>query len=70
MEPMTRGMSYYFNLIGWRYWVCGDKFTVVIAGEEYVIQRLGLRRWECKKDSSLRVFKSQHEVIAWLDSRW
>lgn len=69
MGPMTREMFYYFNLMGWCYWVCDDRFTVKIAEEEYVIQRLGLRYWRCVNAGSSTVFRSQHDLIAWLGSR-
>lgn len=69
MGPMTREMFYFFNLMGWCYWVCGDKFTVKVGGEEYVFKRQGLRYWVCVKEVLVVRFKSQHEVIGWLVSR-
>lgn len=70
MNPMTRQIINYLNSTGFTFSKFNDKFAVEIAGEEYVIQRLGLRYWRCKRDGSTVVFKSQYEVIAWLDSRW
>lgn len=70
MNPMTRQISRYINSMGFSYSKYDDKFTVEIAGEEYTIQRLGLRYWLCKHYGVSMVFRSQHEVIAWLDSRW
>ena len=69
MGPMTREMFYYFNFMGWCYWVCGDKFTVELGGEEYVFERRGLRYWTCKRGASMVEFGSQHEVVGWLVSR-
>ena len=69
MGPMTREMFYYFNLMGWCYWVCGDKFTVELEGEEYVFKRRGLRHWTCERGASVLEFRSQYEVMAWLVSR-
>lgn len=68
MGPMTREMFYYFNLRGWCYWVCDDRFTVKIGEEEYVFQRLGLRYWRRVKNFSSKVFRSQQDLIVWLDS--
>ena len=70
MGPMTREMFYYFNLMRWCYWVCGDKFTVKIAGEEYAFQRCGLRHWVCERGDLTKEFMSQREVIFWLGSEW
>ena len=70
MNPMTRQITDYINSAGLPFSKFNDKFTVEIAGEEYVIQRLGLRYWRCKKEGSTRVFRSQYEVIEWLDSKW
>lgn len=70
MNPMTRQITDYINSMGFSFSKFNDKFVVEIAGEEYVIQRLGLRYWRCKKHGLSVAFKSQHEVIAWLDSRW
>lgn len=67
---MTREMFYFFNNMGWRYWICDDKFTVEINGEKYVFQRRGVRYWVCSKGASTMTFRSQAEVISWLDSRW
>ena len=69
MGPMTREMFYYFNFMGWRYWIWGDKFTVELGGEEYAFKRQGLRHWTCKREGSTLEFRSQHEVMGWLDSR-
>ena len=69
MGPMTREMFYFFNLMGWCYWICGDKFTVELGGEEYVFKRQGLRCWTCKKEASTTEFRSQHEVMEWLELR-
>ena len=70
MNPMTRQISDYINSIGFPYSKFNDKFTVEIAGEEYTIQRLGLRYWRCKHYRGITTLRAQHEVIAWLDSKW
>ena len=70
MNPLTQQIIDYLNSTVHQFSKFNDKFAVEIAGEEYVIQRLGLRYWRCKKEGSTTVFKSQHEVIAWLDSKW
>lgn len=69
MTPLTRDMIYFFNSNGWSYCVHGDTITVEVAGVEYVIQRLDLRYWRLKRSGPSVVFKSQWEVIAWLESR-
>lgn len=70
MGPMTREMFYYFNFMGWCYWVCGDRFTVKLGEEEYVFKRRGLCYWVCKKGALAMEFRSQYEVMEWLSSRW
>lgn len=70
MNPMTRQIIDYLISMGHPFSKFNDKFAVEIAGEEYVIQRLGLRHWRCKREGSTTVFKSQYEVIEWLDSKW
>jgi hypothetical protein len=67
---MPQQITNYINSMGFLFSKFNDKFVVEIAGEDYVIQRLGLRHWRCKKDGYTAVLKSQHEVIDWLDSRW
>ncbi len=68
MNPMTRQITNYINSMGFSFSKFNDKFTVEIAGEEYTIQRLGQRYWQCKHYGVVKVFRSQYEVIAWLDS--
>ena len=70
MNAMTQQITDYINSTGFSFNKFNDKFTVEIAGEEYTIQRLGLRYWRCKQNGVTTVFRSQFEVIAWLDSRW
>lgn len=69
MNPMTREMFYYFNNAGFCYSICEDKFTVYIAGEKYVFQRIGLHNWRTVFNGVAILFNFQHEVIDWLDSR-
>ena len=70
MNPMTKQITDYINSAGLSFSKFSNKFAVEIAGEDYVIQRLGLRCWTCKNAGRFVVFRSQHEVIDWLDSRW
>lgn len=70
MNPMTRQITDYINKMDFSFSKFNDKFTVEIVGEEYTIQRLGSRYWRCKHYGVITVFRSQHEVIAWLDSKW
>jgi len=70
MNPLSRQIVDYIILMGFSFSKFDDKFTVEIAGEEYTIQRLGLRHWRCVHYGFMTEFKSQYEVIKWLDSRW
>ena len=70
MKPTTRQITNYINSTGVPFSKFNDKFTVEIAGEEYTIQRLGIRYWLCKHHGVPTVLRSQYEVIAWLDSKW
>ena len=70
MKAMTKQMIDYCVSVGINYSVRDIDFTVSIAGEEYTIRRLSLRYWECVHNGAVTVFKSQFEVISWLDSRW
>ena len=67
---MTKQMIAYCDNAGIAYSVADTWFRVKVVGEEYTFRRLGLRRWDCKHNGVLRVFRSQSEVIDWLDSRW
>ena len=70
MHPMTAHIRDYLNKLALRHTVRDNSFTVEIAGEEYTIQRHGMRYWECMHNGLSTTFKSQWEVISWLDSRW
>ena len=70
MKAMTKQMIDYCANAGINYSVRDVDFTVSIAGEEYTIRRLGLRNWKCAHNGVATGFKSQFEVISWLDSRW
>ena len=70
MHPMTRYISNYVNKLKLRHTVRDNSFTVEILGEEYTIQRYGIRYWKCVHNGLTTIFKSQWEIIAWLDSRW
>lgn len=70
MKAMTKQMINYCDNAGINYMNWDTAFRVKIMGEEYTIQRLGLRYWECVHNGVVVVFKSQYEVISWLDSRW
>lgn len=70
MKAMTKQMIDYCANAGINYSVRDVDFTILIAGEEYTIRRMGLRSWKCVHNGVVTVFKSQLEVISWLDSRW
>lgn len=70
MRAMTKQMIHYCMNAGINYSVRDTDFIVLIAGEEYTVRRLGLRNWRCAHNGVVTVFKSQFEVISWLDSRW
>ena len=70
MKPMTKQMIAYCDDTGIAYSVADTWFRVKVMGEEYTIRRLGLRYWKCLHNGVSTVFRSQSEVIAWLDSRW
>lgn len=70
MKAMTKQMIDYCASADINYSVRDIDFTVSIAGEEYTIRRSGLRNWKCTHNGVVTVFKSQFEVISWLDSRW
>lgn len=70
MNPMSLYISDYVNKLKLRHSVRDNSFTVEIMGEEYTIQRHGMRCWKYVHDGLTTIFKSQWEVIAWLDSRW
>jgi len=70
MNPMSSHIIDYINKLKLRHSVRNNSFTVEIMGEEYTIQRHGMRYWKCVHNGLTITFKSQGEVIAWLDSRW
>lgn len=70
MNPISSHISDYINKLKLRHSVSNNSFTVEIMGEEYTIQRHGMRYWKCVHNGLTTTFKSQGEVIAWLDSRW
>ena len=70
MKAMTKHMINYCDNAGINYMVWDTAFMIKIMGEEYTIQRRGLRYWECVHDGAVIVFKSQQEVVDWMDSRW
>ena len=70
MNPMSRHISDYVNKLKLPYSVRDNSFTLEIIGEEYTIKRYGIRHWQCSHNGYTTTFKSQWEVIAWLDSRW
>nr|DAQ25482.1 MAG TPA: hypothetical protein [Caudoviricetes sp.] len=70
VNPMSRYISDYLNKLNLCYSVRDNSFTVEIMGEEYTIHRCGMRYWKCAHNGFTTIFKSQWEVITWLDSRW
>lgn len=70
MNPMSLYISDYVNKLKLPHSVRDNSFTVEIRGEEYTIQRYGMRCWKYVHHGFTTIFKSQWEVIAWLDSRW
>ena len=70
MNPMGLYIRDYVNSLKLRHSVRDNSFTVEIMGEEYTIQRHGMRYWKCVHNDFTMTFKSQWEVILWLDSRW
>lgn len=70
MNPMSLHISDYVNKLKLPHSVRDNSFTVEIRGEEYTIQRHGLRCWKYVHYGFTTIFKSQWEVIAWLESRW
>lgn len=70
MNPMSRDISDYVNKLNLPYSVRDNSFTLEIMGEEYTIKRYGMRYWECVHNGFTTIFKTQWEVIVWLDSLW
>lgn len=70
MNPMSLYISDYVNKLKLRHSVRDNSFTVEIMGEEYTIKRYGMRCWKYVHNGFTTTFKSQWEVIEWLDSRW
>nr|DAN01219.1 MAG TPA: hypothetical protein [Caudoviricetes sp.] len=70
MKAMTNHMVDYCDKAGIAYSADDTRFRIIVLGEEYTIRRSGLRHWECMRNGVTTVFKSQWEVIAWIDSRW
>lgn len=70
MNPMGLYIRDYVNRLKLLHSVSDNSFTVEIMGEEYTIKRHGMRYWKCVHNGLTTTFKSQWEVISWLDSRW
>ena len=70
MKAMTKQMIDYCDNLRVNYLDWDTAFRVTIMGEEYTIQRLSLRYWKCLHNGVTTMFRSQSEVIDWLDSKW
>lgn len=70
MRPTTEYMRLILPLMSVEIEEHETFFYARFAGEEYKIERHGLRLWCTKRNGHTIWFYSQYKVILWIDSQW